>query len=104
MDKTKQAKKMRRLALEGKELDPIEAKLNGTERTFDLMSDLYVSNDLDSEFDRQPSLFAWYGVLAEDALATAKQVKNQLQSATEDVRYQIAKSGKKLSIDRKSVV
>jgi len=50
-----------------------------TVETIDVASDLYVTDNMDREFDRNPSLFSWYGTVAEDANTHAKKLKLRLK-------------------------
>ena len=46
--------------------------------TIDVAADLYVTDNMDFEFDRNPSMFSWYGTMAEDANTHAKKLKLRL--------------------------
>lgn len=84
--------------LKGKKIPPITAVFDGKKHTLNVMQDLVVTDDLDSEFDRQPSLFAWYAVLAEEAAEAAAKTKQRMKNREEDLRVELLNAGEKLSV------
>lgn len=66
--------------LDGKQIPVIKVKLGEREFILDAQKDLFVSNDLDTELDKQPALFAWYASCAEDARDKAAKLTNQIKA------------------------
>lgn len=55
--------------------------------------DLEIGADLDAEMGQQPGLFAYYGILAEEAKARAKKVKFRIHCLREDLDARIRAKG-----------
>ena len=96
------SKRKRKTHLNDRRIKSMSIKTAGATHAVDVANDLYVSDDLDSEFDRNPSLFAWYATLAEDALSVAKIMKLRLEETMDELRVKyrahLGKSGGRVTV------
>lgn len=82
----------RKTHLGDRDIPILKLKLDDKVYPIDVAADLYVTDDLDTELDRNPSLFVWYGVMAEDAQTNFKNLKLKLDEKKDELKTMIRDS------------